>query len=414
MQIIDKPILETYQKWSKKLDRNDLRIFVLIRIEDFAKPQIEKYLKATTAEDHGHDRFYVSDLAAHFGWKLEACQRMLNALIESGMCMLEQTSTGIAFKMTEHRRETYAQTELIQWFNSEIESSSLGAIISYVDQIISFAGSLSLLYKSEPNLFSEASNLMTLTFYRHVVRRAMTNDCILLGLERGGSVADVAFELSSSRLFDHYDKPDDLMALHALTFAFSNWQSNLDLADYLEKTGSTKFLDIGGGIGQVMLACKSIFLRPAEFTVMDHPSTQFSLQKLRTTVCGADDLIIRRFYHDFTVQHEKASTSTQLEAFDCLILGWILHDWDDLTSHFILRNALAYLEAGGKIIVLERPLEDDRIKNAGYDFNMLLQAGGKERTLSEYDDLLRCHNLKRIDLVAKEVGRHFLVYERGC
>lgn len=78
---------------------------------------------------------------------------------------------------------------------------------------------------------------------------------------------------------------------------------------------------------------------------------------------------------------------------DIYLLSWILHDWDDEACLRILRNCQAAMRPGARLLVIERVVEaDPRHGNAlDYltDMQMMVVLGGRERTLPQFQVLLR-------------------------
>ena len=77
---------------------------------------------------------------------------------------------------------------------------------------------------------------------------------------------------------------------------------------------------------------------------------------------------------------------------DLYALGRIVHDWAEPKILDLLRRIFDRLPSGGAVLIAEKLLDDDRrgprwaqMQNLG----MLLYAEGKERTLAEYEALLR-------------------------
>lgn len=81
---------------------------------------------------------------------------------------------------------------------------------------------------------------------------------------------------------------------------------------------------------------------------------------------------------------------------DAYILKQILHDWDDEQSVTILRNVTKGLRPGGRVLVVEMVIPDDRTPTAAQlmDLNMLAMLPGRERTRSEYGALLDAAGLR--------------------
>ena len=69
----------------------------------------------------------------------------------------------------------------------------------------------------------------------------------------------------------------------------------------------------------------------------------------------------------------------------------ILHDWNNDNAIKILNNTHDALEKDGKILIFEMivPIDPERDFGVTLNFNLLVNVGGKERTLGEFKVLLR-------------------------
>ncbi len=75
---------------------------------------------------------------------------------------------------------------------------------------------------------------------------------------------------------------------------------------------------------------------------------------------------------------------------DTYVLKAIIHDWDDREALSILRNVRSAIADGGRVLLFEMVLPDRTDAHLGFlvDLEMLVSAGGRERTASEYSKLL--------------------------
>lgn len=75
---------------------------------------------------------------------------------------------------------------------------------------------------------------------------------------------------------------------------------------------------------------------------------------------------------------------------DTYLLKTVIHDWDDEQSLTILRNVRAAIAPGGKVLLFEMVLPEGAPAHLGLvlDLEMLVAAGGQERTQREYAELL--------------------------
>jgi acetylserotonin O-methyltransferase len=77
---------------------------------------------------------------------------------------------------------------------------------------------------------------------------------------------------------------------------------------------------------------------------------------------------------------------------DLYAVGRILHDWSEDKIMLLLRKVYDRLPSGGALLVAEKLLDSDRsgpVWAQMQSLNMLVCTEGKERTLAEYDNLLK-------------------------
>ena len=81
---------------------------------------------------------------------------------------------------------------------------------------------------------------------------------------------------------------------------------------------------------------------------------------------------------------------------DIHVLKQIIHDWSDMECTTILRNCHQALKAKGKLLLIEMvsPPDNSPSMAQAMDLNMLVLLTGRERTESEYRDLLAAGGFK--------------------
>src|SRR5712691_4909452 len=92
---------------------------------------------------------------------------------------------------------------------------------------------------------------------------------------------------------------------------------------------------------------------------------------------------------------------------DAYVLKWIIHDWEDEESTAILRTIR---RTGGTVLVIERllgPPNEDPIAKLS-DINMLVGAGGRERTLEEFVALFEAAGYRLAGSTSSASGMHVL------
>ncbi|WP_405682964.1 methyltransferase [Streptomyces sp. NBC_00057] len=142
-------------------------------------------------------------------------------------------------------------------------------------------------------------------------------------------------------------------------------------------------VDVGGGDGRLIA---SVLTR--------HPEMNGVLQDLPETVQQAEENLA-----DVTDRCALVGASffdTVATGGDVYILSRVLHDWDDENATKILRRVRASMPAHGRLILVEsilRPAEGD-LRSVLGDLLMLVVLGGRERTESEWTELLESSGFK--------------------
>ncbi len=81
---------------------------------------------------------------------------------------------------------------------------------------------------------------------------------------------------------------------------------------------------------------------------------------------------------------------------DVYLLRVILHDWNDEKSQLILKNCHKAMQQHSKLILIEKVIVNNGFETPTClgDVNMLVSLTGKERTISEYEELLNQSNFR--------------------
>ncbi len=141
-------------------------------------------------------------------------------------------------------------------------------------------------------------------------------------------------------------------------------------------------LDLGGATGHLALAACRRYPE-LRATVFDLPAVLPLAREMASAapdVAGRIDFVDGDFFND------------ALPPADLIAVGRILHDWSEDKIHRLLGVIYRSLPPGRALLVAEKLLDDDR-KGPRWaqlqSLNMLVCAEGKERTLGEYEALLR-------------------------
>lgn len=142
-----------------------------------------------------------------------------------------------------------------------------------------------------------------------------------------------------------------------------------------------RVLDVGGGFGGA-LACLLEHFPSLCGDVLDLAHAQAGAQEhlSRAGVAGRAAFLAGDFFRSIPT------------GYDCYLLKFILHDWDDAQAIAVLKSCRAAAGPGSQLIVLERlvpeQLEDRPAHRAVVRGDMTMMAwGGEERTAREYREL---------------------------
>ena len=151
-----------------------------------------------------------------------------------------------------------------------------------------------------------------------------------------------------------------------------------------------RLVDLGGATGHLtMAACRRYPHLKA--TVFDLPNAIPLAREIAGTcdVASQIDFVAGDFFVD------------PLPAADLYWLGRIIHDWSAAKIELLLAKAFAALPSGGGLMIGEkmlRELKDGPLWAQLQDINMLIVTEGRERSLSEYEQLLV--NAGFVDVIA--------------
>jgi hypothetical protein len=160
-------------------------------------------------------------------------------------------------------------------------------------------------------------------------------------------------------------------------------QSELQIPFILEAydfSGFERVVDVGGGHGALLTAILGA-----------NPSMKGVLYELPEVVAEAPDVastpgVAERFETVGGSFFDSVPPGS-----DCYVLKLVIHDWDDERAVQILRNVRAAIADRGKLLLIEfvMPIGDAFHHAKFMDLSILvLTESGRERTASEYRDLL--------------------------
>ena len=201
-------------------------------------------------------------------------------------------------------------------------------------------------------------------------------------LTRGLLDEGVPFERANGApFFAHLQSsPTDNQVFHALMQGGFGARHAM-AADALPIEDGETIVDVGGGGGPLLRAL-----------LLKHPAAQGTLFDLPNVVGAAAAVMQAAGIGD-------RCRIVGGDFFDAVpadgnvyVLSWVLHDWGDAEARRILATTRAAMTPAARLLIVERLLHDDPRRCAPYDLledlNMLVLFQGRERTESEFNELL--------------------------
>jgi O-methyltransferase domain/Dimerisation domain len=149
----------------------------------------------------------------------------------------------------------------------------------------------------------------------------------------------------------------------------------------VDLAGVEVVVDVGGGVGDLL--ARILLAQPRVRGVLVELPHVLGRARAHLRACGCLDRC------DLVAGD---LTERVPDGGDMYLLSRILHDWPDPICETILRNCRASMHDDAALMIIERPLPTDRsLSLAGaWDINMMVNnVGGRERTIDEYERLLR-------------------------
>jgi hypothetical protein len=153
------------------------------------------------------------------------------------------------------------------------------------------------------------------------------------------------------------------------------------IVEALDLSGVRRVADIGGGHGGLLAAI-----------LKAHPDMRGILFDLPETIIGAKKFLKSHgVFERVTLAGGDFLAEIPVEA-DLYVLKSVLQHWDDVAARAILESCREAMPARARIAIVERLLPERALDDPGavmIDLHMMVIAGGRARTLAEFEALLR-------------------------
>jgi len=176
------------------------------------------------------------------------------------------------------------------------------------------------------------------------------------------------------------------------------------IARSIDVAGARTVVDVGGGFGALL--CAVLEAQPALTGAV------FDLDHARA---GAEALFAARGLSARARYVAGTFFETAPPPADLYLLKSVIHDWDDARSLEILGRCRGALKGDARLLLIEAPAGPPSGNPIGdwfltfSDLNMLVNTGGRERSLEEYTALLERAQLRVRSVI--ETGTFFRVFE---
>lgn len=187
-------------------------------------------------------------------------------------------------------------------------------------------------------------------------------------------------KLHGTGFFEHLGTDPELAEVFNNAMTAMNALARDALVAAYDFTGFRRIVDVGGGHGGLLGAI-----------LAGAPDAHGVLYDLPSVVAGAGPVLRAAGVADRCTVADGSFLDSVPAGGDAYVLKSIIHDWDENAGLAILRNVRAAIDPDGKLLLLEMVLPDRASAHFGemLDLEMLVTAGGRERTRTEYAELLR-------------------------
>jgi hypothetical protein len=179
--------------------------------------------------------------------------------------------------------------------------------------------------------------------------------------------------------FEHLDEsPQQAAVFNDAMSTMAALANDLVVPAY-DFSGFRLIVDVGGGHGKLLGAI-----------LRSNPTARGVLFDLPSVVAGAGPVLDDAGVADRCAIEAGSFMESVPDGADAYVLKSIIHDWDDPTAEKILRNVRTAIADNGRLLLLEVVLPERATANWGavLDMEMLVTAGGRERTRAQFADLL--------------------------
>jgi len=196
-------------------------------------------------------------------------------------------------------------------------------------------------------------------------------------------------------IFDHFFSSDEDKAIFLAGMHGLGCISSPAVISAFDLSRFGHFVDVGGGTGHLAIeACRR------------YPALQSTVFDLQTVVPVAQSYVAAAGFEARVAVTGGDFFTDSLPPADLYALARVLHDWSDEKVAYLVRKIYAALPKAGGLLICEKILNENRDGPAGaylQSLNMLVCTEGKERTATEYENLVKSAGFSRFEY--RKTGR---------
>ncbi len=206
------------------------------------------------------------------------------------------------------------------------------------------------------------------------------------GIEKNKCPFELAFGIP---LYDYLDIHDEDFSIFHEAMALYEKKSSKKILDLADFTQFSSIIDIGGGLGSFL---EEILERAplSKGALLDRPKVINLLKEVNPDLSSRIELYPGDFFQSLP------------KGYSLYVLRNIIHNWDDEKALIILENIARIMDEKTTLMIFETLIKDEVSDRLGKfaTINMFaMNSGGKERSLTEIDLLLKKSGLVRKNLV---------------
>ncbi|MCB0392941.1 MAG: hypothetical protein KDD25_00185 [Bdellovibrionales bacterium] len=370
----------------------------------------------------------AEEIAIESGIDPSFLRRVLGALVFIGELTLEKSGRFLLSQKSESKTPEYRHEAIFWLAHQRFEALHRkvrlvrGESFSEVHfqnlikwNILKPNGEVENAYQEQLDKRSPNFKIPSVLFFEQVLSRLYSFLVLERTITEGGNQWRSEYDLQSNDSFSAYGKRDDLLIDLVKGFHFANVDQNRAAIKKFKThlDGARRALDVGGSLGAFARQLEIEIPSLEDLSILEKPEAKNTLDLIRRDL--GIDYSFNYFWDDF-LQFQDDNYFHGVgseETFDIVSLGWILHDWSDETSLKILKRSAGQLNSGGHLIILERVLDSNLTGPVTLpDIDMMLMTEGKERTLSEFNNLAAAAGFEFVDWIDLTPGRSGILYQK--